>query len=205
MPTDWLRSPLMISPSNGATIFVRASCASSNAISATGFGDLRLIDVHLGARAGRQRLVQLQLVLLARGDPAQPLQVQLGVIQRRQHLALMHDLAGAGVFAADIAIQPGGDHPPYLALDHRRRADVVLDVEQREEGDNPDDGARGELEDVVLWTNQLPNGARGDVESDGGEPALALVKLSKHRADEGSDGLGEVDCSLDQSAFRVGR
>jgi hypothetical protein len=57
-------------------------------------------------------------MLLARGDPAEPLHVQFGVVQCRQHFALMHDLAGAGVFAADVTIQAGGDHPPYLALDH---------------------------------------------------------------------------------------
>src|SRR5579863_7938467 len=66
-----------------------------------GFGDLCRIDVHLGTRAGRQRLVQLRLVLLARGDPAEPLHVQFGIVQCRQQLSLMHDLAGPGVFTAD--------------------------------------------------------------------------------------------------------
>ncbi len=169
----------MITPSNGGGDAGARELGVQQGHLGVGLGDLGAGDVDLGARPGGQRLVQLQLVLLPGGHPAQPLQAEFGVVEGGQQVARAHNLAGTGIFAADIAVEAGGDGAADLALDHALGVDVVFGVEGGKEQHNSSNGHGSQLQHEVFRTDQLSRCACRDVEGDRGQPALGLVQLAE--------------------------
>ncbi len=123
-------------------------------------------------------------MLLSLRHPFEPLEQEIAVFERRQHLTFFDGIAGADVRFLDEAVIRRNDGATHQAFDLGIGIDAIGGVRECQKQDDRDKSGHDQLAREMTRPEQpseLQTQALDDLEND---PAIVLALLLEHRADD---------------------